>query len=73
MFQMHPFIVPLLDKFDPVMKKRRLQVNWRLINEVIKSTERKLMDVIYCTKSLQSIISSYDLQVGSHLIDDRRA
>ena len=70
---MHPFIVPLLDKFDPVMKKRRLQVNWRLINEVIKSTERKLMDVIYCTKSLQSIISSYDLQVGSHLIDDRRA
>ena len=70
---MHPFIVPLLDKFDPVMKKRRLQVNWRLICEVIKSTERKLMDVIYCTKSLQSIISSYDLQVGSHLIDDRRA
>jgi len=70
---MHPFIVPLLDKFDPVLKKRKLQANWRLICSVIKSTERKLMDVIYCTKPLQSIIKEYDLQVGSYLIDDRRA
>lgn len=50
-----PYIVPLVEE------NQKLQINWKLIGEVVKYIEKKMFDVVYCIKSHDVIQKNYNV------------